>query len=115
MKRYAKNVNILDLDFIEICIADCLRKKWKRKDVCVYFCSLLKISKAKFRQIAATNRKFLIEKAAISLRKELATRKLKLPPTWYRKKIDSSSHKERWIGIQNIKQQFCDYVAVYGM
>lgn len=115
MKRYAKNVNILDLDFIEICIADCLRKKWKRKDVCVYFCSLLKISKAKFRQIAATNRKFLIEKAAILLRKELATRKLKLPLTWYRKKIDSSSHKERWIGIQNIKQQFCDYVAVYGM
>lgn len=47
MKRYAKNVNILDLDFIEICIADCLRKKWKRKDVCIYFCSLLKISKAK--------------------------------------------------------------------
>lgn len=34
---------------------------------------------------------------------------------WYRDKVDSSSGKIRRIGIQNIKQQLYDYIAVEGL
>ena len=117
MKRYCKNVNILDLEFIKICVKDCLGKgnKWKRRDVIVYFSNLMNISKAEAKRLIQKDKNKLIDAASISLRKELATRKLYLPPTWYKKKIDNSSGKERLIGIQNIKQQLCDYIAVYGM
>lgn len=36
-------------------------------------------------------------------------------PIWYKEKIDASSQKVRRIGIQNIKQQIYDYIAVEAM
>lgn len=42
-------------------------------------------------------------------------RELHFPPIWYKIKIDSSSFKERRIGIQNVKQQIYDYIAVEGL
>lgn len=40
MKRYCKNVNILDFEFLEFCAGECLRKKWKRRDVLEFFSSV---------------------------------------------------------------------------
>ena len=40
---------------------------------------------------------------------------ISFPPIWYKDKIDSSSGKKRHIGIQNIKQQIYDYIAVEGL
>ena len=37
---------------------------------------------------------------------------MSFPQIWYREKIDGSSGKVRRIGIQNIKQQLYDYIAV---
>lgn len=49
------------------------------------------------------------------VRSELINKDLHFPPIWYKTKIDPSSFKERRIGIQNIKQQIYDYVAVEGL
>ena len=49
------------------------------------------------------------------IQKEIIDRNISFPPIWYREKIDGSSGKVRRIGIQNIKQQLYDYVAVEGL
>lgn len=46
------------------------------------------------------------------IQKEIVDGNILFPPIWYREKIDGSSGKVRRIGIQNIKQQLYDYVAV---
>lgn len=115
MKRYCKNINILDIDFLTVCISDCLRKKWKRRDVLYYFIELTKLPKRKVKELIISDKKFLVSKAVEQVRQELATRKLKLPTTWYKKKVDKSNCKIRVVGIQNIKQQLFDYVGVYGL
>lgn len=46
---------------------------------------------------------------------ELRTRKLVLFPIWYREVYDAGSQKLRMIGIQDIKQQIYDYIAVKGL
>jgi len=49
------------------------------------------------------------------IRIELFDRNLKFIPIWYRDKIDASNGKLRRIGIQNVKQQIYDYIAVEGL
>ena len=48
-------------------------------------------------------------------REEILCGKISFPPIWYREKADGSSGKIRRIGIQNIKQQLYDYIAVEGL
>ena len=45
MKRYCKNANILDFEFLEFCAGECLRKKWKRRDVLGFFSDITGRSK----------------------------------------------------------------------
>lgn len=59
--------------------------------------------------------KWIVEKIINSIQFELSNRDLKFPSIWYKTKIDPSSFKERKIGIQNIKQQIYDYIAVEGL
>lgn len=49
------------------------------------------------------------------LREEISTGNIAFPAIWYRDKVDGSSGKIRRIGIQNIKQQLYDYIAVEGL
>lgn len=49
------------------------------------------------------------------LREEIIHDAISFPPIWYREKVDGSSGKVRRIGIQNIKQQLYDYIAVEGL
>lgn len=49
------------------------------------------------------------------LQEEIINGTISFPPIWYRDKVDSSSGKIRRIGIQNIKQQLYDYIAVEGL
>ena len=46
------------------------------------------------------------------LQEESRQGNISFPPIWYREKIDGSSGKVRRIGIQNIKHQLYDYIAV---
>lgn len=55
------------------------------------------------------------ETAVDGIREELIQNKIKFKPIWYKEKIDASSQKVRRIGIQNIKQQIYDYIAVEAM
>lgn len=116
MKKYCKNVDILDIEFLELCAKDCLRKKWKRRDVEEYFARLLHEGRSVIRQkIHGGGRSELIRAAALHMQRELAGQNISLVPIWYKEKIDASNGKTRWIGIQHISQQLYDYVAVYGM
>lgn len=49
------------------------------------------------------------------LQEEIINDTISFPPIWYRDKVDGSSGKIRRIGIQNIKQQLYDYIAVEGL
>ena len=49
------------------------------------------------------------------LQEEIIHDAISFPPIWYREKVDGSSGKVRRIGIQNIKQQLYDYIAVEGL
>ena len=116
MKRYCKNVNICSVGFLEICVEDCLRKKWHRHDAIRYFADITGNDESTIiKQIECNDKTSLIKAAARQLQSELKSHELHLTPIWYKQKSDPSSRKIRRIGIQNIKQQLYDYVAVYAM
>ena len=99
MKRCCKNVNIKDIDLIKTAIQKCLKKKKKgRRDIQRLFYEYKNI-----------------DNLAIVLQTELENKQLKLIPIWYRYKYDQGSKKTRLIGIQDIKQQIYDYIAVDGL
>lgn len=99
MKRKCKNVDITDLDLIKDCIHRCLKKKKKtRTDIVRLFDTYGDI-----------------DNIALVLQKELMCKQLDLVPIWYRTIYDVGSQKARVIGIQDIKQQIYDYIAVAGL
>nr|DAH79402.1 MAG TPA: hypothetical protein [Bacteriophage sp.] len=99
MKRKCKNVDIANIEFIEIAVKDCLKNKKKtRSDIVNIF-----------------NEYGNVHGIAVQLQKEILDRKLELKPIWYKEKWDETSAKWRNIGIQDIKQQMYDYVAVNAM
>ncbi len=59
--------------------------------------------------------KLFAETIVDGIREELIQDNLKFKAIWYKEKIDTSSQKVRRIGIQNIKQQIYDYIAVEAM
>lgn len=116
MKRYCKAIDITDRGLISTAVYKCLNKKYKRNDtlrllgtytildVNQIYCILRRYGKKALW--------FLTEAVIDDIQKEIINWDIKFPPVWYREKIDASSGKIRRIGIQNIKQQIYDYVAV---
>ena len=116
MKRYCKNINLYDDDFLTWCVTDCLKRKWKRRDVISYFSHLCsRPHKDILREIREGGKDALIAAAVARVKRQLIARKLQFIPIWHKEKVDASNHKVRRIGIQHISQQLFDYVAVYGM
>lgn len=99
MKRKCKNVDITDLDFIKRKIHDCLQGKKKTRNDIVRL----------YEQYEND------DNLALEVQKELIEEKLVLKPIWYKEKYDNASQKLRRIGIQDIKQQIYDYIAVGGL
>ena len=99
MKRKCKNVDITNLEFIENAVNKCLVGKNKNRGDIVDILA----------QYGDTH------SIALQLRAEIQNRKLLLTPIRYRQKYDSGSQKWRNIGLQNIKQQMYDYIAVEGL
>ncbi len=99
MKRKCKNVDITNIEFIEIAVKDCLKNKKKTRSDIVNI----------FKEYGN------VHGIAAQLQKEILDRKLELKPIWYKEKWDETSAKWRNIGIQDIKQQMYDYVAVNAM
>ena len=99
MKRKCKNVDISDLEFIELSVNQCLTGKTKTRN------DIVRI----FEEYSDTHQ------IALQLHKEIINRKLELKPICYKDKFDENSQKWRTIGIQDIKQQMYDYIAVNGL
>ncbi len=94
-------------------------KKYKRNDVIKYLSHVSGIKENQIRYIQYRYGKramYPITEIIISdLQDEITHNNVHFPAIWYREKIDGSSGKVRRIGIQNIKQQLYDYIAVEGL
>lgn len=58
---------------------------------------------------------WIVEIVIDEIKAEIEAWDIKFLPIWYKEKIDGSSGKVREIGIQNVKQQIYDYIAVEGL
>lgn len=119
MKRLCKDVDITDRGLISRAVYACLKNKYKRNDVTRYFSQVSGLTE---NQIRCIHRRYgrkslypIVEIIISDLREEIINESLSFPSIWYRDKIDGSSGKIRRIGIQNIKQQLYDYIAVEGL
>ena len=119
MKKLCKNVDITDRGLISRAVHDCLRHKYKRNDVTKYLSQISGLSQSQIHCIYYRYGKEamcpFVEIIITDLQEELTNNAISFPAIWYREKIDGSSGKVRRIGIQNIKQQLYDYIAVEGM
>lgn len=119
MKRLCKDVDITDRGLISRAVYACLDKKYKRNDVVRH---LSQVSNLKENQIRCIYFRYgkrgirpIVELIITELQSEIVNGSVSFPKIWYREKIDGSSGKVRRIGIQNIKQQLYDYIAVEGL
>ena len=119
MKKLCKNVDITDRGLISRAVHDCLRHKYKRNDVTKYLSQISGLSQSQIQCIYYRYGKEAMQPFAeiviTDLQEEIKNDSISFPAIWYREKIDDSSGKIRRIGIQNIKQQLYDYIAVEGM
>ena len=119
MKRLCKDVDITDIGLISRAVYACLKNKYKRNDVTRYFSNVSGLQENQIRCIYYRYGKKalypIVEIIISDLQKEIISGSIFFPRIWYRNKTDSSSGKVRRIGIQNIKQQLYDYIAVEGM
>lgn len=116
MKRLCKDVDITDRGLISKAVYACLNKKYKRNDVVKYLSQVSSIKQEYIRCIYYRYGKSAMypftEIAISEIQAEIIGGNMSFPQIWYKEKIDGSSGKVRRIGIQNIKQQLYDYIAV---
>jgi hypothetical protein len=102
MKSYCKNIDISDTDFIEKAIWNCLsnrdRGDYHRQDI-----------QRVIKEYGT------IDKMAAQMSHDIKCRQLNLPPVIPDKRIDRCNGKLREITIEDIWQQFYDYVAANGL
>ena len=116
MKKLCKDVDITDRGLISKAVYACLNKKYKRNDVVKYLSQISGVKQEYIRCIYYRYGKSAMypftEIAILEIQNEIKSGNISFPEIWYREKVDGSSGKVRRIGIQNIKQQLYDYIAV---
>lgn len=109
----------MDRGLISRAVYACLDKKYKRNDVVRYLSQVSNLKENQIRCIYFRYGKIgirpIVELIITELQSEIVNGSVSFPKIWYREKIDGSSGKIRRIGIQNIKQQLYDYIAVEGL
>ena len=119
MKRLCKDVDITDRGLISRAVYACLKKKYKRNDTIKFLSGFTVLTGNQIRYIlhrgGKTALRWIVERVIDTVREEIINRNVTFPPIWYRTKVDGSSGKVRRIGIQNIKQQLYDCIAVEAM
>ena len=129
MKRYCKKIDLTDRNLIERAIRDCLfgrmkgkrrgKNKLGRRDTVKLLSEYSSLPEHFIKQIIR-ERKYeylngTIETIVDGMAEEIRNRAYRVRPIWYTTKVDGSSGKIRRIGIQDIKQQLYDYIAVYAL
>ena len=120
VKRYCKNVDVADRDFISIAVRDCIKKKLSRKDTIKLFCQYSGLPYNAIHRIVKHDYSKgyidgLIETVIDGIRQEIIYQSYVVKPIHYQTKIDGNSGKVRQIGIQDVKQQLYDYIVAYGL
>lgn len=119
MKRLCKDIDITDIGLISRAVYKCLERKYKRNDTIKYFSQVSGVSEDALKNILEDYGKEalypVVDKICDILREKIISDNISFPKIWYREKIDRSSGKVRRIGIQNVKQQLYDYIAVEGL
>lgn len=119
IKRYCKDVDITDINFIEFCIYEYLDEKWSRDDVTGLFVRFSDYSFEEIKAITSNNDKsklfVIVTEVAKYVSECIKNRKLDLKPIKYYIRIDGMNKKERVIGVEEPLHQIFDYVAVEGM
>lgn len=118
MRRYCKNVDITDIDFIKRCIYLWIDGKKSRDDVRRF---LAEYSNLSYREISGMlengDQSFLAEtirRIADDTQSRIIARDLRLPEIRFKDKYDDVCRKWRRIGIQKPIHQIFDYIAVEG-
>ena len=119
MKRYCKDIDITNRKLIKQAVEDCLEDKYSRPDVIRMFAEYTKLTKNHiedfYKEFGKPSMSIFVDPVTDGIRQELINKKIVIKPIWYTERIDPSSGKARDIGIQDIKQQIYDYIAVYGL
>lgn len=102
MKRYCKSIDITDTKFIESAIWDCLKNRDRRD-----------FNRPDIQRVI--EQYGTIDKMAGKMSQEIKSRHLELPPTTRSVRIDKSNGKLREIDVEDIWQQFYDYVAAHAL
>ena len=119
MKRYCKNIDLTDRKLISAAVRDCLKDKRSRMDVLELFQEYSSIPYTMLRFLVKHEEyqmlDGIIETIIDGIIEEIRNKHYVIKPIRYIYKIDVCSGKKRRIGIQNIKQQLYDYIAVYAL
>lgn len=120
VKRYCKNVDITEREFISNAVRDCIKKKLSRKDTIELFCQYSGLPYNAIHRIVKCDYSNgyidgIIETVIDGIRQEIIYRSYVVKSIHYQTKIDGNSGKVRQIGIQDVKQQLYDYIAAYGL
>lgn len=114
MKRYCKHIR-LDAEWVRAAMQECLSDKWSRMDVSAFLAGYSDTGKSKLHKRIQENKSVadpLMEKAAEVMAREIKERRVAFPEINYSMRYDGNSGKLREIGVESIKQQIYNYVAV---
>lgn len=118
-KKYCKNIDITNRDLISNATYNCLADKYKRNDTIELLSDVSGLRKCQIYNIYYRyGRKAIkpfVEILITVVHSELISKSISFPAIWYKDKSDPSSHKVRHIGIQHVKQQIYDYIAIEGL
>lgn len=118
MKRCCKNIDITNRELISEAVWTCLNDKMTRSDTIKMFSEYSRLPFEFLYDIAKNHRGMLdgiTETTVDGIRQEIIEQKYIVKPIRYKVKKDTCTGKLRDIGIQDIKQQIYDYIAVYGL
>ena len=117
MKRCCKRVDITDRKLIERAVRDCLCGKMDRGDVLRMFSEYSRLPYETIKNICKNPFMMdgLINTIIDGIRQEIIDKNYIVKPIRYREQVDKCNGKVRKIGIQDVKQQIYDYIAVYAM
>ena len=128
MKRFCKNF-VFTEEYIRKCLSDCLKRRWRRKDVAYFLAGYAirhKMTDKSLHDAAKSIRHYVYSdtKARKNVKKtlfpviskdlleEINNNCIPLRKIHYQNRTDKASGKERRIGIASIKQQVYDYIVI---